>query len=300
MTARAHAVKAGAGLLVAGLLVYSLARPDVQAPPAPQPKGDAFGFVRSMDGTRPDGEIREDGAGELVVDAELGRLFDYYLAGLGEKDLAAIRMQIERELDARLGKQAAVKAKRLLASYLDYKRALVDVERTQAPGGDLARAVRARMAALRKLRADYFSEAEIAGLFGAQDAYDDDALARLEVSQDKALTAAQLSERLAALDRAAPASVREEREAPARVFRAEEAAQQLRAQGGSEDDVYRMRAAAFSPEAANRLAELDREQADWQRRIASYQAARKDGGDLQKVRDSLFTTEEQKRLRAYE
>jgi lipase chaperone LimK len=93
--------------------------------------------------------------------------------------------------------------------------------------------------------------------------------------------------------------------------RLEEAAQQIRAQGGSEDDVYRMRAAATSPEAANRLADVDRDEAAWKARIAAYQAQRAavlsaPGSDADRaaamgdLRNRLFTPEEQQRLAAYE
>ena len=90
----------------------------------------------------------------------------------------------------------------------------------------------------------------------------------------------------------------------------EEAAQQIRANGGSEDDVYRMRAAATSPEAATRLAEVDREEAAWKARIADYQAQRgavqaSPGDDaarataMDELRNRLFTAQEQRRLAAY-
>jgi lipase chaperone LimK len=91
----------------------------------------------------------------------------------------------------------------------------------------------------------------------------------------------------------------------------EENAQRIRAQGGSEDDVYRMRAAATSPEAANRLADVDREEAAWKARIAAYLAQRgavlsAAGSDedhaaaMADLRNRLFTPEEQRRLAAYE
>ncbi|UUZ46576.1 hypothetical protein LP420_21845 [Massilia sp. B-10] len=68
-------------------LLYALLAPPAAPPPeaVDAPKADPFAFVRSMEGTRPDGDVRADPDGELVVDAELGHLFDYYLVGLGEK-----------------------------------------------------------------------------------------------------------------------------------------------------------------------------------------------------------------------
>jgi lipase chaperone LimK len=305
MTALNTFMKMGAGAVVAGLLYATLRpAPQPEAPPA-APASDPFAFVRSMEGTRPDGDIRQGDDGQLVVDAELGHLFDYYLAGMGEKDLNAIRAEIERELDRRLKPGPAAQAKRLLASYLNYKRALVDLEGAQKEGTDMASSARARLAARQKLRAQFFSPSEAAGLFGFSDAYDADALARIEISQDPKLTAAQRAEKLAALDRNLSPAMREEREAPVRVIRTEEAVAKLREQGATDDEVYRLRAAAFSPEGAARLAELDREEALWKQRIASYLAERKAvPGDalasLQQLRDRHFNADEQRRLGAYE
>jgi len=276
-----------------------------------------FAFVRSMDGTRPDGDIRQDAADQLVVNAELGHLFDYYLAGLGEQSLAAIQAEIGRELDRRLRPTAATQAKLLLEHYLQYKRALVDVERGltpaaaagSAPAVTPAAAARQRLDAMQRLRRDYFTEQEIAGLFADSDAYDSDAIARLEIMADTSLTPEQRKQKLAALDGKLPASVREDREAPTRVLRLEESVQQARAKGADDNEVYRLRAAALSPAAAARFADLDREEADWQRRISDYQAQRKQlmngpaapsDAALQQLRDAAFTPDEQKRLAAYE
>ena len=87
----------------------------------------------------------------------------------------------------------------------------------------------------------------------------------------------------------------------------------MRAQGASQDDIYRMRAAALTPEAAARLAEVDQEEAAWKSRIASYLAERKStlatsvklsdaerDTALQQLRQARFTADEQKRLAAYE
>lgn len=262
-------------------------------------------FVRSMEGTRPDGDVRQDGAQQLVVDAELGYLFDYYLAGLGERELDAIRAEIERELERRLAPNAARQAKVLLGKYLDYKRALATLESSLKPDKDMLAGARARRDAMLKLRKAYFTEREIAGLFGHADAYDADALARLEVAQNKQLSASQRQAQLAALDAALTPEQRAQREAPVAIVKVENAVAQMRAQGAGDNEVYRARAAAFTPEAAARLAELDREQAQWQARIAAYlqQRSQLPPGDtdaLQRLRDAGFSALEQKRLAAYE
>jgi lipase chaperone LimK len=158
---------------------------------------------------------------------------------------------------------------------------------------------------MQALRLNYFTASESAGLFGFSDAYDLDALARIEISQDRQMSAPQRAERLAALDMALSPAMREEREAPTRVIRTEEAVQKLREQGASDDDVYRLRAAAFSTEGASRLADLDREEAQWKARIKAYLAERSSlpvGAELamQQLRDKYFSADEQRRLGAYE
>jgi len=289
----------------AWLLAHHESQPTPRAAATAADAND-FAFVPSMAGTRPDGALQAVGA-RLKVTPELGYLCDYYLSGLGEKPLDAIRAGIVAELGRRLPPSQATQAEHLLDAYLAYKRALADLERKLPATSDAVSSARQRLAAMQQLRAAYFSADEIAGLFGASDAYDQDALARLAINSDKTLSAAQRTQKLAALDAALSPQAREERAAPTRVLKLEEAVAQARAQGADDNEVYRMRAAELSSAAAARLADLDREVADWQRRIASYQAQRRqllqDGaGDaaLQQLRDAGFTPAEQKRLAAYE
>ncbi|RZT10741.1 Lipase chaperone LimK [Duganella sp. CF402] len=301
------AVLAAAAAVGAYLLLVRQETPVARAAPAQGSSPDYFPFVRSMAGTRPDGAARAGADGQLQVNAELAYLFDYYLAGLGERPLEAIKAEIIRELDRRLPAAAAVQARRLLDNWLAYKRALVDVERGLPTQADPALRARQRLASMQQLRGAYFTPDEINGLFGASNAYDMDAIARLEINSDASLSDAQRKQKLAALDAALPPSARSEREAPTRVLRLEEAVATARTQGADDNEIYRIRSAAISPAAAARLADLDREEADWQRRISTYQSQRRqlqqsaaNDASLQQLRDSTFSTEEQKRLPAYE
>jgi len=303
---RTNTQRAGIGALVLVLasLVYFQLRQEPPPPPVEKAEPDLFAFVRSMEGTRPDGNLTVADGDQLVVDAELGHLFDYYLAGLGEKPLAAIHAQIELELDKRLAPTPAREAKRLLGAYLAYKQALVGVEQTLAKSHDMAQAAGARLLAMRQLRATYFTPQESAGLFGASDAYDDDAVARMAILGDTRLSETRQREQLAALDARMPPGLKAERDAPLKVAKLEESVQALRAQGAGENEVYRLRAATFTPEAAARLADLDREESQWQQRIVLYQAEKtrlgQDADALQRLRETSFTQDEQRRLGAYE
>jgi lipase chaperone LimK len=261
-----------------------------------------------MSGTRPDGDVRQDAAAHLVVDEELAHLFDYYLSALGEQPLPAIRAGIERELHQRLSAPAASEAVNLLDRYIAYKRALATTERAQPASADNAIAARARLDAMQRLRYDYFSPAEAAGLFGASDARDRETIALLEGARQEtsgATARRATGQAPSPATSAIAAAERAERDAPVRILTLEATVQQARSRGADDNEVYRLRAAALSTEAAARLADLDREEADWQRRIAAYREARSrasatDAAALQQLRDAQFTPQEQKRLDAYE
>lgn len=118
-------------------------------------------------------------------------------------------------------------------------------------------------------------------------------------------------EERSALYAAQQAALREVPDATMKVASVQEAAQKMRSQGASEDDIYRMRAAELSTEAAAQLAGMDREENAWKTRISAYLAERNrllNGNEagaphqdaLQQLRDARFTAEEQKLLAAYE
>lgn len=303
----------GAAALAAAFFIPMLIQHEVEIPSKVATEPNLFPFVRSFEGTIPDGNLTVASDDVLIVDAELERLFDYYLAAVGEKPLDAIRIEIENELDRRLKPGAASAAKRLLARYLDYKRELAAVENQAQLAGNSANAARARLLAMQQARARFFSANEIQGLFGFEDAYDMDAVTRLEIGQDQSLSDTQKREKLAALDAALPPAVREAREAPLKIIKLEEEVAKMRAANASEDDIYRMRAAALSPEAAARFAEIDHEEAAWKARITDYLAERSKlmsnatnvseterQAAMQRLRQARFTSDEQRRLSAYE
>jgi lipase chaperone LimK len=314
---------AGVGLLgvamgFAAWLVWPDAVPDTN--PSAAAAGSPPSFVRSMAGTVPDGDLRAAQQGNLPASAggplayaELKRLFDYYLSAVGEQDIAAITQEIHRALAQSVSPAQLPDAKALLSRYLEFKRALVDLEKNPALGGNAVQAIRQRYIAMQDLRARMFSAVEEQGMFGFEDAYDRDALARLEISQNTALSAAQKREQLAVVDASMSAALRADREAPRVVIKVEDMARQMRANGASDDEVYRMRAKELDPQAASRLAEVDQDELAWKNRIAAYLSERSkvlkaqaDMPDserqaaLNQLQQAQFSEQERRRLPAYE
>lgn len=308
----------GLALLGAGLVLWQ-GGAVAEAPTGKTALPPNSAFAPSMQGTVPDGDRRAlsgqmpgQSSGALAY-GELRRMFDYYLSAVGEQSIDSITQEIHRAIDQNVPQHQVLGAKRLLGRYLEFKRALVDLEKKPKLEGTGVAAIRQRFNAMQDVRARIFSAEEEQGLFGLEDANDRDSLARLEIHQNTALSASQKRDQLAVLDAALPAALRADREAPRVVIQVEQTAQTMRANGASDDDIYRMRAKALDPQAAVRLAEVDREEKAWKDRIAVYLGERskllKTQADapeserqtaLMQLQQSQFSEEERRRLAAYE
>lgn len=238
-----------------------------------------FPFITALNDATPDGNTRIDSKDVLIVDAELKQFFDRYL---DDHPSTSVRVDIETELERRLMPSAAGEAKRLLARYIAYRNGLADIEKKFRDGGDTEAAQHTRATSMRQLRARFFTPREIQGLFNVDDAVPDMKAALHHAS----------STDLSAL---------------------EEVVQMRRARGAGDDEIYRIRATALSPEAAARMAALDQAQTAWKSHLGIYLFERtklfSGNGNiagsspqeaLQRLRQASFTPEELQRLSIYE
>jgi len=262
----------------------------------------------SLRGTEVDGNVRASASGELVLDQELLRLFDYYLATLGERDLKSVRTAVANALQRRLSGSALQSALDLFERYLQYKQAMDELEQQPlAKGGTLAD----KLAAIRALRQHFFSAQENQSLFGKSDSYDDFTLKRMQLMSNTSLSAEAKAKRLSELENQLPPELKAARQEPVKHIALAEAEAALRARGGGEQEVYALRARMAGQAAADRLAALDKEQAAWKARIESFQQARQQilndasrtpeqrQAALAELAASRFNAQEQKRLAAY-
>lgn len=301
------------GLVVIGILVWHQTSPTDDASPTGAP------HVRSKDESIPEGTQggwktgASAGAAAPLALAELRRMFDDHLLAGGGKSIAAITQEINAEIERSLAPINVPQAKRILGLYLEFKRELMDLERRTSLSDQGAQAIRNRVLAKQDLRSRYFTAEETQAMFDLEDTSDKDALARLEINHNPSLTPEQKQEKLAALDAALPVKLLYERKAQREALPLEEKVYAMRVQGASDDDVYRLRAKEVDPQAAARLADLDREEAQWTRRIAQYLTERNQlletpetaqdpnhQAALLALQRARFTEDERSRLPAYE
>lgn len=269
------------------------------ADPGPLPpslQGASHGVILGM-----------DAQGNLVLQSDLLHLFDFYLAGREEEGLDKVLTRIHRDLAAQLKGNALNQARDLLSRYVDYRIALQNLP--EAGIALDADALRQRLDALNATRQQYFSAEEYAVFFARENAEDEYAVQRLALGQQKDLSEEQRHQAIAELEQQLPHEVRETRAASTRHGDLYAATQAMQARGASAEEIRQLREQELGSEAADALAELDRQQAAWRQRLVDYAAERNrlraaglSDTDLQaavaELQASRFDTLERKRVEA--
>lgn len=288
------------GLGVAAWWSRPVSAPKTEAPTAAAERpASPVGLAPSLQGTHPEG-LAFEGVGELVLGPELLRRFDYWLTTLGERSLEAVRADIARDLSDELSASSLREALRLRDAYLAYKAELSRLQPLPA-GTYEADALALQLQAIRVVRARHFSADEVSALFGADDATDDHALARLQVSQDPKLSPAEKRRELARLSERLSPEQRAAETEPVLHLSVADAVAEARARGASAQEVMAIRARMVGPEAAQRLAQVDAEQAQWQARVQRYLSIKQtDPDEAAAHKAAEFSPAEQLRLGAYE
>lgn len=250
----------------------------------------------SLRGAAIDGELSFDAQGRLIADSGLRRLFDHFLSLSGEFSFADIRRLIEDAVRTRHGDTAADQAMSWFERYAALLRA---VDAAAFPADPLARAE-----ALRALRRQHLGEAAAQAMFGSEDIALDLALARRGVLHADDLPVDERTRLLATLDDTQPLELREVRLDSAAAELAEQQTRQFDALAADAATRHAERAALWGEEAAQRLAQLDAERADWDARVAHYLTARDTLGTDPQALDTWlrdnFSAAERRRLAALE
>ena len=248
-----------------------------------QPQAAAIAREDSLRGTEVDGQLRVDAAGRLVADRELRRLFDYFLARLGERSPEQIRADLLAWLQQQPALSASVRAEalQLFDRYVELQRASAALGNSGDLQADLQR--------LRALRRRELGEELARAWFGEEDDYAALTAQRLALSRDTGLDPATRSARLAELDAQTDVQQREARAQSTDFQLALAQTAQMDAQQLPAAQRAQQRSELWGEAAAERLGELDQQELDWNLRLRAYARAREqllaDGGLSPAVRE---------------
>jgi len=268
-------------------------------------------FAPSLRQTAVDGlpSAMDSGAMDVV---QLKSMFDYYLSTQGERALPEIRKEVESQLAARLHGRSLQDARDFFHRYLAYLGSLAEAGKLKPASEDVVVQMRDRLQWLRQLRERHFQPQEIRQLFAATDAMDQMILQRMSIQRRQDIPVSEKQRLLAELEQTLPADLQAARQQATKHLVLSDAERQLREQGASPAQLQAMRTSIAGPEAAQRLAAMDAEEAAWQGKLKQWQREReqlvKDAGlsDLQRqqaqqaLEQQLFSENERKRLAAYQ
>lgn len=191
------------------------------------------------------------------------------------------------------------RATELLERYVDYRVALSELKPPTDPSDPLA--LRAALEARQSARQRHFSGQEYEALFAEEARLDRYTLSRIEIERNRTLTVTQKQAALRDNERDLSDAQRDQRDqATAHISVAAQTAA-LDASNASDIERFTQRRAQYGDVAATQLAQLDREDRDWQARLSDYadaQAKKASPEQLQQLSQQLFSAQEQLRVEA--
>lgn len=224
-----------------------------------------------------------DADGNLIIDGNVKDLLDYFLLTIGDLPFDEIYDLIAGNMMASLQEPALTQALAVLDNYFAYIDAYDQWESSfdknyvmeNDPAG-----MRDRLAELESLRRQYLGddvyEAFFAELDQTNNAYLD---AQLALRQP-GLTERERSVIIEQLKAALPEQVRQAQEAAMVQVNLAERTARLRQQGASDADIYQTRVEMVGEDAAKRLAQVDEEKRQWQKKREQYKALLNESAQL--------------------
>ena len=230
------------------------------------------GIPKSLSDTEVDGALEVDANGNLIVAQSVRQVFDYFLSAIGEEDLATLIGRIRAYIRYKLADhpQAITQAEQILDSYLAYRDALGRMPQIQGDPAQNMSAIRNQKEQIAALRTQFMTRAVIDAFFGDEDAYDRYTMARIEVMQDKNLSAAEKAKRTAELLNTLPPQLKESVQTLNKYQELTTFTEDWKKRSGKPEELRALREQIVGVEATERLEALDKERADWDVRINSY------------------------------
>jgi lipase chaperone LimK len=265
---------------------------------SPHDQGTTDGASAAWAGHRPNAA-----AGDPFLTRGLRQTLEEMLleatAGGDIGDPASLKKRLAALLPRYFPAEHAARAAALAERYVDYRVALGALKPPADPNDP--RALRAALEARQQVRERYFNTEEYGALFAQEAQLDRFTLARIEIERHSGLSPAQKQAALQDAERELSDEQRAQRaNAVAHVAVAAQTAV-FDAQGTSDSERYAQRRAQHGDAAAQQLAQLDREERDWQARLNDYAGAKASHASpeqLQQLRQQLFSAQEQLRIEA--
>ncbi|WP_250655571.1 lipase secretion chaperone [Alkalimarinus coralli] len=267
----------------------------------------------SLRGINFQADFKVSESNNLIPNYAIRELFDHYLSTYGEVEIDNIIALIQGEINESLQEPAKSEALALLKRYIDYKIELAEnnpeLSLNTDDGASYLEKIISAQSALQSLRKDFFNQAEYESFFGLEDTQNAYMIEQIRINTDPTLSDEEKRERLEQANMLLPDELVERRNRVQRHAQLREQVTSIQAEGGSQEEVFRVREEALGSEAASALAQLDEQRQQWSQRLNNFSKERKSildsslsDQDKATSIDNLiaahFDTSEQKRVRA--
>jgi len=218
-------------------------------------------------------QIRVDDSNRLMVNEQTKDCFEYFITQYGEKTIDQIKTDFLAYSKASYKEPVLSQLSDLWSRYVDYRGKLGDLQSPTADK-DSAQYYQQIVNNTQSLRKKFFSDYEIQGLFGTQDIYDQYTLDRMDVMNNKNLSATEKAEKLKQLFNQLPEDWKENLQQISQLEDLRKLTSEIKARGGSAEELHQMRTNLVGAEATQRLETLDVQRSDWKNKVNQYLAER--------------------------
>ncbi|WP_336952277.1 lipase secretion chaperone [Acinetobacter sp. AS167] len=228
---------------------------------------------KSQQDTQINCQIRADASNRLIVNEQTKDCFEYFITQYGEKTIEQIKADFLSYTKISYKEPVLSQLNNLWTRYIDYRSKLGDLP---APTADKesAKYYQQILVNTQNLRKKFFSNYEIQGLFGTQDTYDQYTVDRLEIMDNQKLSTAEKAQKLKELFEQLPEDWKENLKQLNQLEDLRKLTAEIKARGGSAEELRQMRTNLVGPEATQRLETLDVQRSDWKGKVNQYLAER--------------------------
>ncbi|PWB14638.1 lipase chaperone [Acinetobacter sp. AM] len=205
----------------------------------------------------------------LIVNEQTRNCFEYFITQYGEKQINQIKQDFTRYMQKGYKEPALSQIIDLWNRYIDYRVQLGNLKEPNLDKQD-PEYYRKVFALMNNLRAQFFSSAEIEGLFGAENTYHEYTLDRMSIMADSSLNEVQKAQKLKELFAQLPEDWRENLEQLSKLEDLRKLTSDIKARGGSAEELRQMRMNLVGAEATTRLEQLDQDRGQWKSRVNEY------------------------------
>lgn len=218
-------------------------------------------------------QLSADSANRLIVNEATKNCFEFFITQFGEKTLNQIKTDFIKFSQNSYKDPLQSQLIDLWTRYIQYRENLGDL---QAPNfkQDEAKYYKAILSNMQSLRKKFFSNYEIEGLFGTEDVYNDYTIKRMEVMDDTQLSEQDKAKKLKELFENLPEDWKENLQQVTQLDDLRKLTAEIKARGGSAEELRQMRTELVGPEATDRLEKLDVQRNVWRNKVNQHLSQR--------------------------